>query len=84
VRSGFSGTPTASKYLVAQTELEPSEVQDLGDLVPQILEIKAKANVALRFRVQIELGDGKEAPPDDVVKQINELLAGLKDAFQLE
>ncbi|HEV8713050.1 MAG TPA: hypothetical protein VGX03_09505, partial [Candidatus Binatia bacterium] len=84
VRGGFGGAPANSKCLVAQTELEPSEVQDLGDIVPQILEIKAKANVPIKFRVQIELGDGKEAPPDDVVMQINKLLGELKDAFMLE
>jgi hypothetical protein len=83
-RGGFGGTLANSKCLVAQTELEPSEVQDLGDIVPQILEIKAKANVPIKFRVQIELGDGKEAPPDDVVKRINTLLGELKDAFRLE
>ena len=83
-RGSFGGIPTNSKCLVAQTELEPSEVQDLGDVMPQILEIKAKANVPIKFRVQIELGDGKEAPPDDVVMQINKLLGELKDAFRLE
>jgi hypothetical protein len=83
-RGGFSGIPVGSKCLVAQTELEPSEVQDLGDLVPQILELKAKANVPIKFRIQIELGDGDEAPPDDVVIQINKLLGELKDTFRLE
>jgi len=51
--------------------------------VPQILEIKAKANVPIKFRVQIELGDGKEAPSADVVLQINKLLGELKDVFRL-
>jgi hypothetical protein len=84
MRGGFGGASPNSKRLVAQTELEPSEVQDLGDIVPQILEIKAKVNVPIKFRVQIELGDGKEAPPDDVVMQINKLLGEMKDAFRLE
>jgi hypothetical protein len=83
-RGGFSGIPINSKSLIAQTELEPSEIQDLGDIMPQLLEIKAKANVPIKFRVQIELGDGKETPPDDVVKRINELLAGLKESFRME
>jgi hypothetical protein len=84
VRGGFGGASVNSKCLMAQTELEPSEVQDLGDIVPQILEIKAKANVPIKFRVQIELGDGKEAPSNDVVTQINKLLGELKDTFRLE
>lgn len=83
-RGGFTGVVTGSKYRVAAAELEPSEIQDLGDIVPQLLEIKAKANVPIKFRVQIELGDGKEVPPDDVVMQVNKLLGELKDAFSLE
>ena len=35
-RGGFGGTPANSKCLVAQTELEPSEIQDLGDIMPQM------------------------------------------------
>ena len=83
-RGGFGGIPMNSKYLVAQTELEPSGIQDLGDIMTQLLEIKAKANVPIKFRIQIELGDGKETPPDDVVMQINKLLSEMKDAFRLE
>jgi hypothetical protein len=83
-RGSFGGAPGNSKCLLAQTELEPSEIQDLGDIMPQLLEIKAKANVPIKFRVEIELGDGKESPPDDVAMQINKLLGELKDAFRLE
>lgn len=78
------GSATPSKCLVAHAELEPSEIQDLGDIVPQLLEIKAKADIPIKFLVRIELGDGKEAPPDDVVKRINELLSNMKDSFRLE
>jgi hypothetical protein len=77
------GSATSS-CLVAYAELEPSEIQDLGDIVPQLLEIKARANVPIKFLVRIELGDEKEAPPDDVVKRINELLGNMKDSFRLE
>jgi hypothetical protein len=84
VRGSFGGAPGNSKCLLAQTELVPSEIQDLSVIMPQILEIKAKANVPIKFRVEIELGDGKESPPDDVVMQINKLLGELKDAFRLE
>lgn len=81
VRDIGSATPSC---LVAYAELEPSEIQDLGDIVPQLLEIKAKADIPIKFLVRIELGDGKEAPPDDVVKRINELLSNMKDSFRLE
>ncbi len=77
------GSATSSR-LVAYAELEPSEIQDLGDIVPQLLEIKAKADIPIKFLVRIELGDGKETPPDDVVKRINELLSNMKDSFRLE
>ncbi len=77
------GSATSSR-LVAYAELEPSEIQDLGDIVPQLLEIKAKADIPIKFLVRIELGDEKEAPPDDVVKRINDLLSNMKDSFRLE
>jgi hypothetical protein len=52
--------------------------------VPQLLELKARSDVAIRFRVQIEIGDGRVAPPDDVVNEVNKLLAELKDGLVLE
>jgi hypothetical protein len=70
--------------LVAQAELEPSGIQDLGDIMPQLLEIKAQSNVPLQFHVEITLGDGKRLPPADVVQKINTLLEDLKAGFHLE
>jgi len=91
VASGPSGRPgvggigptTPSKCLVAQAELEPSEIQDLAEIIPSLLELKAKSNIPLKFRVQIELGDGKERPSEDTAKEINKLLKELKDGFEL-
>jgi len=81
---GFSGGPAAgSKTLVAQAELEPSEVQDLGDLIPQLLEIKNKSNMPLVFRVRVEFGDGVQTPTPEFVAKINALLEGLKENFKL-
>lgn len=65
-------------------ELEPSQLQDLADFLPGLLEIKAKADIPLRLRVQLELGDGAEPPPEDAVAQINGILEKLKDGFRLE
>jgi hypothetical protein len=73
-----------SNRLGAAVELEVPQLQEFGDIVLQFLEIKAKADVPITFRVQIELGDGRETPPDDVTEQINALLDGLKDGFRLE
>ncbi|MBI4525152.1 MAG: DUF499 domain-containing protein [Deltaproteobacteria bacterium] len=77
-------TPTATGVLVAESELKASEMQDLGDIVPKLLEVKAKTNVPLRFHVRIEMGDGKTKPPADAVKQINTLLKGVKDEIELK
>jgi hypothetical protein len=92
IASGLSGRPdargsgpaTPSTYLVAHAELEPSEIQDLAEIIPDLLEIKAKFNIPLKFRVQIELGDGKARPSDDVVQAINTLLKELKEGFELQ
>ena len=73
------GPGTPSKCLVAHGELEPSEIQDLAELIPRLLGLKAKFSIPLQFRVQIELGDGKETPSEETVKEINKLLRELKD-----
>ncbi len=84
VPGGFGAPLSGPRALVASAELEPSEFQDLSDLLPPLLEIKARAGVPLRLRVQIELGDGAEPPPEDAVTQVNDLLSKLKDDFRLE
>jgi hypothetical protein len=82
-RGGFTGAATGTKCLVATAELEPSEIQDLGDIVPQLLEIKAKTDTPIRFQVRIELGDGKNPPPVGATKEANDLLKGVKDGLEL-
>lgn len=78
------GSATSPKCLIAHAELEPSEIQDLAEIIPNLLELKAKFNVPLKFRIQIELGDGKEKPPEDSAKAINKLLKELKDDLELQ
>jgi hypothetical protein len=86
VRPGGGAIELAApaKCLVAHAEFEPSEIQDLADLIPSLLELKVKFNTPLKFRVQIELGDGKEKPSEEAAKQINKLLKELKDGFELQ
>jgi len=79
---GAGGSPP--KVLVASAELEPSEIQDLGDAMPQLLDIKAKTNVPVKFHVRVELGDGDDLPPQEVADQVNQLLSGLKDGFRVQ
>jgi hypothetical protein len=82
--SGFGGIETSSDILVARSELKPSEIQDLGDIMPKLLEIKNKANIPLAFRVQIELEDGQTQPDDETLQSMNLLLGDVSDGFQLE
>jgi hypothetical protein len=87
VPAGITGGVTAgtiitggiTKLLVASAELEPSQVQDLGDIIPKLLEIKTKANAPIRFLVRIEMGDGKTLPSDEAVKEANALLKSVKE-----
>ena len=80
---GWMGTGTASKTLVAQAALEPSEVQDLGDLVPQLLKIKNEADAPLVFRARIEFGDGEQDPDPEATAAINEILGKIRDDFKV-
>jgi hypothetical protein len=64
--------------------LEPSQIQDLGDLIPALLEVKAKANVAMKFHVRLEVGDGKTKPSDSAVNEVNALLKDMDDGFRVK
>ncbi len=80
-----SGTSNvSSKVLVSVADLEPSEIQDLGDIIPKLLEIKSKANTPLRFQIRIELGDGKTVPSAEVTQKANALLKNIKESLQLK
>jgi hypothetical protein len=69
--------------LVAASELEPAQVQDLGDIVPKLLEIKAKAGTPIRFHIRIEVGDGKTIPAAEVAKDFNALLKRVDEDLEL-
>lgn len=80
---GAGGTGGAqSNFLVASADFEPSEIQDLSDLVPQLLDFKAKAKMPLRFHVRLEAGDGTQKPSPEATAELNNLLDGLKDGFE--
>jgi len=64
--------------------MEPSELQDLGDIMPKLLDLKAKTGTPLRFKLIIELGDGKKLPSLEIVKQFNALLQKIKAALELK
>ncbi len=69
--------------LVASSELSPSQVQDLGDIVPRLLEVKTKAGTLIRFHIRIEVGEGKTRPADEVAREINVLLKRISEGLEL-
>jgi hypothetical protein len=75
--------PPRKGVIFAEADLEPSQVQDLGDIVPKLLAIKAKANAPIRFHVRVELGDENTRPSEEAAKEANALLKGVKEDFQL-
>ncbi len=76
--------PTPTYILAASDELEPSQIQELGDVMPKLLAIKAKANIPLRFYLQIKFGDGKTKPSPETTKEINTILNNVKEGFELK
>ena len=78
------GGGTLPQVRVAAADFEPSQIQDLGDLIPALLEIKAKSKVAMKFHVRLELGDGKTKPSDQVVAEINSALKDLHQDFRVQ
>jgi hypothetical protein len=72
------------KVLVAEGELEPSQVQDLAEIMPKLLEIKARDKVPFQFGVRVKIGDGKTAPPTKSVKDANALLKKIKEGLELK
>ena len=77
------GAAGGSKVLVASTDLEPSQLQELGDVVPELLKIKARTNTPIRFHVRIEVGDGKTLPSRNIADEINTTLRNVKDGMEL-
>lgn len=87
--SGFPGGRTevkdrSDKFLVADSELEPSQIQDLAEIMPGLLEIKAKHKVPFRFGIRVEMGDGKTVPTAESVKDANNLLKRIKKGLELK
>ncbi|MCC6285052.1 MAG: hypothetical protein IT439_07075, partial [Phycisphaerales bacterium] len=76
--------PVATNIRSAEAEFEPSQLQDLGDAVPRLLDIKAKTNVSLRFHVRLEIGDGSTAVDPAVIAEINKALESVAGTFRLE
>jgi hypothetical protein len=74
----------SSLVLCGESDLEPVQIQDLGDIVPKLLDIKKKTGLPIRFHVRIEIGDGKTTPSESATKDVNTLLADVKAEWQLK
>ena len=81
---GSGGRGSGSKLMLAETDFEPSGIQDLADAIPQLLDIKAKTHIPISFHVRIELGDGDTTPPQESVDEINAVLEEIKEGFVLK
>lgn len=77
------GGPYLKNALIASAELEPSQIQELGEIMPDLLKIKAKANTPIRFRVDIEVGGGETPPSKETTNAFNKALKKVKEDFQL-
>lgn len=82
-QGGSMGDGAMPNKLTATAALEPSEIQDLAEAVPRLLELKAKSKTPITFTVRIEVGNGEQTPASDVAEQVNEVLQGIKDGFAL-
>jgi hypothetical protein len=84
--SGTGGGGTGggqSKLLIASAQFEPSEIQDLADMIPQLLDFRAKAKIPIRFHVRLELGDGMQKPSAEAAAELNKLIEELKEGFSV-
>ncbi len=81
--AGGAGGGAPPKVLVASAYLVPSQIQDLGDKMDELLKIKAKSKVPIQFRIQVELGDGQSVPSKDVAAEVTKVLADVSDELQL-
>ena len=73
--------PTPKGAHTCAAILEPNELQDLVDALPDV--VKAAAGVPLQLHVRITLGDGGDVP-SETVTSLNELLEGIQSDFCLK
>lgn len=76
--------PPPAGVLVAVADLEPSQVQDLGDIIPKLLEVKTKTKTPVRFQIRIEIGDGKTPPSEEVAEKFNTILKSVREDMRFQ
>ena len=65
----------------SSVELDPSNLQDLIEVLPDI--IKAAAGVPLQFKLSVTLGDGQEVG-SDTIESLNTLLEEVSANLRLK
>lgn len=65
--------------LVAEAYLEPSQIQDLADQIPEITKVAAGQDLKYHVRIEFRAEENK----DEIAKQINELLKEVSDKLHL-
>ena len=70
-----------TRPLTAETFLEIGNIQDLADQIPDITKKAAGNNI--KFKIYIELGDGKTPPDNKTVEELNQLLSKVSDKLRL-
>jgi hypothetical protein len=55
----------------------------MRDFSPDLLKIKARTNMPVRFHVRMELGGGKTLPSQETADEFNAMLKKVKEEFQL-
>ncbi|MEZ6138691.1 MAG: hypothetical protein R3C53_27720 [Pirellulaceae bacterium] len=68
----------------AVSQLEAFELQELGEAVATLLEIKNKCDAPLTFSIQIDFGDAQHKPPTEIVTEMNDCLSKIKDGLKLQ
>ena len=67
--------------VVAQTNLDLAQIQDLADQVPELK--KAVVGFPLKLHLRIEL-EGTKVPPPELIAKINAMLAEVAKELKLE
>ncbi len=71
LEEGVPPPPPAAGARVAEADLQPDQIQDLADKLPDLLH--AAAGLELRLRLRVEIG-GYPAPTDDKLEDIRRML----------
>jgi len=78
------GPAPKAGQLVAQADFDPTELQNLGDAVPTLLELKARYDLPLAFHIRLTVGDGEGQPGPEAVQALNDALADVKKDFRID